>query len=119
MFNLLTTQERRIETKTNPLRQSAWASARVSKRLDSELASQLRMFLRADFEQANCWSMLRRVLRSKGFSLKLDQGRLRLVDSHSRVAICSTGFLGFPLAALERQFGASVQSNLWNNWLIG
>ncbi len=118
MFSNLAILERPSKD-TNTLRQSAWASARVSKRLDTELASQLRIFLRDVFQDAQSWSGLRRALRNKGFSLKFEQGRLRLVDTLSRVEICTTGFLGFPVVQLERQFGADLNTNLWNNWVIG
>ncbi|MBT8153312.1 cytochrome P450 [Epibacterium ulvae] len=99
--------------------QSAWASARTSKRLDTELAMQLRIILGGEFRRAKNWNALRRALRGKGFSLKVEQGQLRLIDSISRVDICSTGFLGFPLSQLEQDFGAPVDSVKWHNWLIG
>lgn len=118
MFSNLTILERPSK-ETHSMRQTAYATARAGNRLDTEMATQLRIYLRADFENAESWSALRRALRNKGFSLKVEQGRLRLVDSLSRVDICSTGFLGFPLAQLEREFGASLESNLWNNWVIG
>ncbi len=99
--------------------QSAWASARIGKRMDTELAIQLRIMLRVDFEQAASWSELRRALRNKGFSLQAQRSGLRLVDSISRVDICSTSVLGFSLAQLEREFGAPIDSVKWHNWLIG
>lgn len=101
------------------LSQSPWASARACRRLDSELAIQLRIILRSDFEQSQSWRDLRRWLRKRGFSLKLKQGRLRLIDSLSRVDICSTGFLGFPLSALEQKFGAQMETVDGCAWLVG
>ncbi len=103
----------------DPMGQSAWASARMSKRLDTELAMQLRIILGGEFRRAKNWNALRRALRSKGFSLQVEQGQLRLIDSISRVDICSTSFLGFPLSQLEQTFGAPVDSERWNKWLVG
>lgn len=92
--------------------QSPWASASIGKRMDSELAMQLRILLKPEFEKADSWTALRRALRSKGFSLKVEQGRLRVVDCISRVDICSTGFLGYPTSQLESEFGSSALDSM-------
>lgn len=98
--------------------QSPWASARVGGRLDSELAIQLRCLLRPEFDEACSWNDLRRALWHKGFGVKFEHGRLRLIDSLTRVDICSTGFLGFPLGLLEQKLGAPVEEALWNHRLL-
>ena len=98
---------------------SPWASASVGRRLDSELASQLRILLRPEFEAAQSWSELCQALKAKGFSLRVKQGRLRLVDSLSRVDICSTGYLGFPIGQLEHVFGVKLQEANWEICAVG
>lgn len=50
--------------------QTAWASARIHKRLDSEMAAQLRMLLAGSFQTARSWLELRKGLKQHGFYLR-------------------------------------------------
>jgi hypothetical protein len=85
--------------------QSAWASARISNRLDSEMAALLRMYLFGVFSKANDWGKLNTRLRDKGFYLKRSGTHLWLRDCHSHVEICTCRFLGFPSVGLEMRLG--------------
>lgn len=85
--------------------QTAWANARIHKRLDSEMAAQLRMLLGDVFRSARNWLELRKELKQHGFYLRRKGLRLLLCDSHSHVEICSCRFLGFPVAMLEQRLG--------------
>lgn len=85
--------------------QTAWASARIHKRLDSEMAAQLRMLLSGVFEAAQSWLELRKGLKQHGFYLRRRGLRLFLCDIHSHVEICSCRYLGFPAAVLEQRLG--------------
>ncbi|WP_052269565.1 hypothetical protein [Leisingera sp. ANG-M6] len=85
--------------------QTAWASARIHKRLDSEMAAQLRMLLAGIFHSAQSWLELRKGLKLHGFYLRRKGLRLLLCDIHSHVEICSCRFLGFPAAVLEQRLG--------------
>lgn len=85
--------------------QSAWSSARIHKRLDSEMAAQLRILLSGDFSCAQDWLALNRALRGKGFYLQRTQVQLMLHDIHSHVEICTSQLLGFPLKELETRLG--------------
>ncbi|MBY6141366.1 hypothetical protein KUV26_18155 [Leisingera daeponensis] len=85
---------------------SAWATARIHKRLDSEMAAQLRMLLAGSFQTARSWLELRKGLKQHGFYLCRSGLRLLLCDMHSHVEICSCRFLGFPAAVLEQRLGS-------------
>jgi len=88
--------------------ESAWASARMSARLDTEMAVQLRMVLNESFRTAKSWVDLFQALRDKGFYLQHRSGRTRLKDCHSHVEICTCRFLGYPTSELENRFGAKM-----------
>jgi len=85
-------------------KQSAWASAKVTDRLDTEMAVSLRMHLYDEFSKARSWFDLRRRLKSKGFYLKQEKNSVHLRDAYSNVDICSCRFLGFPSAQLTTRF---------------
>ncbi len=85
--------------------QSAWASARVTKRLDSEMAMLLRSHLHFVFESAADWLDLSARLKDHGYYLKRYGSGTMICDSHSHVEICRCGFLGYPTAELSERFG--------------
>lgn len=98
-----------VQNEDLAFKQSAWASARQRKGLDSETLVYLRANLQEPFGKAENWPNLRELLRGKGFDMKPRAGRLRLVDLHSQVEICTFGTLGHPRAELEQKFGAMPQ----------
>ena len=86
-----------------PQSQSAWASARLARRLDTEMAALLRISLLPSFDKATSWAELNAALATKGFYLRHAGGRLKLCDAISHVEICSTRFLGFPTRELQHR----------------
>lgn len=97
------------ETEDLAYEQTAWACARIRKRLDSETMMLLRANLDEPMSRAESWPSLRDLLKGKGFDMLARSGRLRLVDLHSRVEICTFGTLGHPRAELEKRFGGYSQ----------
>ena len=82
-----------------------WRNGDTGNRLDCETAVLLRTCLKPIFEQATSWPDLIAALNSKEFSLAIRGGRLVLTDLASGSRICTTRFLGVPLADLARRLG--------------
>lgn len=89
--------------------QSAWASARIFGRMDSEMAALLRIHLFSAFSEAKNWGELNEQLHFFGFYLQRSGAHLWLRDCHSHVEICTCSFLGFPSIDLKLRLGAVVQ----------
>ena len=73
--------------------------------LDSESAALLRAALQPVFEQAATWEDLLSVLRGKGYGLVFRGERLVLVSADGGQRLCTTRFLGRPLADLVTRLG--------------
>ncbi|CUH86970.1 hypothetical protein PH5382_00889 [Phaeobacter sp. CECT 5382] len=86
------------------MQQTAWSSASDQRRMDTEMAIQLRILLTPNFQSAKTWSELRSGLQDKGFYMKRAKGHMHLFDAQSHVKICTCGFLGFPSKDLEQRF---------------
>lgn len=86
------------------MQQSAWASARIARRVDTETAAWLRASLLPEFDAARSLSGLKRRLADKGFYMSQNNAGVVLRDCHSRVVICTLEFLGVSPRALERRF---------------
>jgi hypothetical protein len=91
-------------TAPQPTEQTAWASARIARRLDTETAAWLRASLLPEFNAAQTLSGLKHRLALKGFYLSQGDAETVLRDCHSRVAVCTLAFLGLSQAALTRRF---------------
>ncbi len=94
---------------SDSLAQSAWASARIFGRMDSEMAAWLRMHLFGAFSDAKNWDELNKKLHHFGFYLQRKGAHMWLRDCHSHVEICTCSFLGFPSTELKLRLGAVVQ----------
>lgn len=99
-----------VEQTDENFKQSAWSSARISRRMDSEMAAWLRIHLREVFEVSASWAELTAKLHKLGFYLQPANSRLWLSDCHSQVKVCTCSFLGFPSTQLEDRFGAQLQT---------
>ncbi|WP_243611439.1 hypothetical protein [Shimia aestuarii] len=84
--------------------QSAWASARIARRMDTETRVWLRASLLPEFDASNSLNGLKRRLAQKGFYLAKSNAGIVLRDCHSRVEICTLEALGVSAYALERRF---------------
>jgi hypothetical protein len=96
--------DKKLKNNDLSYKQSAWASAKLTERLDSEMAVSLRVHLHEEFLAARSWFDLRRRLIGKGFYLTQAGDSVRLRDAYSDVDICSCSFLGFPSAKLTSRF---------------
>jgi hypothetical protein len=84
---------------------SAWTSARIFGRMDSEMAAWLRMHLFGAFSDAKNWDELNKKLHHFGFYLQRKGAQMWLLDCHSHVEICTCSFLGFPSSELKLRLG--------------
>ncbi len=90
---------------TDPLAQSAWASQRIQRQIDSEMTALLRTHLATVFESAQDWDDLATKMAGRGYYLKPKDNALFVCDNHSHVEICRCGVLGYPSAQLKSRLG--------------